>query len=123
MIKIYDGGYNAPLIEGMKAVNCGAHFNINGKVFEVMSKDFSRHEYNIVSRYIRIYGENYEKVEISASLKNFNNYNEMTYVVSYYKQASSNQSYRSTNIVSKKWEMYLNDLRKVHRTLFNGKVK
>jgi len=121
--KLYDGGYPSPLLNGLKPVNTGAHFKINDNFFEAMSKEFSNHYYNIVSRYIRIYGENYDKVEISGHISKDNDYDNMLFVLTYYKGTNDTHRYRSTSKIPKKWEKYFDSLREAHRAIFLGKMK
>jgi len=118
---IYNGGYNAPLIQGMKAVNCGAHVVHNHLTYEAMSIEFSGHPTNIISMYIPIYGENYEKVELSGWLKEENNYETMKFIINYYHQKLSSHRYRSKDKLANKWKIYCEQIKEVHKELFNGR--
>ena len=121
MKKIYNGGYQAPLIDGLKPVNCGAHIVNNFITYEAMSIEFSGHPTNIISRYIPISNENYEKVEISGWLVEENNYETMKFMISYYHQKDSTHRYRSSNIFAPKWKIFFDEIRNAHRATFEGK--
>jgi len=120
MKKIYKGGYNAPSINGLKPVNCGAHFvGNNGYTYEVMSEEFSTHPTNIVSLYIKDKGR---KIELSIWLKNPNDYDNAVFGVAFYKTFSDTMSYRFSNYIAKKYSKYKSYLIEAHKEIFNGEV-
>jgi len=118
MKKIFDGGYPAPLINGLQTCNCGAQFKDEKYTFEAMSSEFSIHPTNIISLYLAT--DNYKKVEISCWLTKNNDYDSVVYSIAYYSSYDSTHSHRYTQNISSKYEKYKEIVCAAHKKIFNG---
>ena len=118
MEKIFNGGYPSPLLpNGLKCVNTGAHFKINGKYFEAMSSEYSSHPTNIVSLYIQ---EGSRKIELSCWITKENDYKSAKFCTMYYSEKNSTHKHYSRNGLYK-FETYKDILINAHSKIFNGK--
>jgi len=109
---IFKGGYPTPKLNGMSTCNCGAHIEINNKLYEMMNSEVSGHRIGIISKYIRT---GTGKVEISI----WKNGDEFEYGCAYYNSAESTHSFRYTQNISKVYTPYKNELISVYNELFS----
>ena len=117
IVEVFKGGYPSPNIGNLSTANCGAHYKIFGKVYEVMGNEISSHSTVIISKYIQT---DTGKVEISVW---FNSQIQAhIYGIAYYRHVSDNQSFRYTQKIPKKYDSIKEEIKVVYDKVFKAKA-
>ena len=116
---LFSGGYPSPLINNLKAANCGKHIKVDNEFYEVMGSTISTHPTNIISKYIKTPTG---KIEVSCWLKEDSiDYEDAFFGIAYYRDTLDTESFRYTQNIPNKYLYLKEELIKIHKLVFNGK--